>query len=112
MVTMQGERAVDREGRRVLMIARDFPPVNLSAALRALKFLKDSISTFPFVNDADRSVGLSGFLTAQHKRSLPTAPKILGPPSGLDSGVTSATASWAKSERRGTARRTSARAAA
>jgi hypothetical protein len=43
-------------------------------ALRALAFLKDAIATFPFVSDADRSVGLSGFLTAQHKRSLVTAP--------------------------------------
>ena len=43
-------------------------------ALRALDFLKDLISTFPFVADADRSVALSGILTALIRRSLPTAP--------------------------------------
>ncbi len=43
-------------------------------ALRALAFLKDLIATFPFVSDADRSVALSGFLTALIRRSLPTAP--------------------------------------
>ena len=45
-----------------------------STALRALDFLKDLISTFPFVTDADRSVALSGILTALIRRSLPTAP--------------------------------------
>lgn len=43
-------------------------------ALRALAYLKDLISTFPFVSDADRSVALSGILTALVRRSLPTAP--------------------------------------
>jgi putative DNA primase/helicase len=43
-------------------------------ALRALSVLKDLLSTFPFVTDADRSVALSGILTAIHRRSLPTAP--------------------------------------
>lgn len=43
-------------------------------ALRALAVLKDLLSTFPFVTDADRSVALSGILTAIHRRSLPTAP--------------------------------------
>jgi len=43
-------------------------------ALRALGVLKDLLSTFPFVTDADRSVALSGILTAVHRRSLPTAP--------------------------------------
>uniref|UniRef100_UPI004047461A PriCT-2 domain-containing protein n=1 Tax=Yoonia sp. TaxID=2212373 RepID=UPI004047461A len=45
-----------------------------ATALRALSFLKDLISTFPFVTDADRSVALSGILTALIRRSLPTAP--------------------------------------
>lgn len=45
-----------------------------ATALRALGFLKDLISTFPFVTDADRSVALSGILTALIRRSLPTAP--------------------------------------
>jgi putative DNA primase/helicase len=43
-------------------------------ALRALAVLKDLLSTFPFVTDADRSVALSGILTAIHRRSIPTAP--------------------------------------
>lgn len=43
-------------------------------ALRALGFLKDLISTFPFVSEADRSVALSAILTALVRRSLPTAP--------------------------------------
>lgn len=45
-----------------------------ATALRALAFLMDLISTFPFVTDADRSVALSGILTALIRRSLPTAP--------------------------------------
>ncbi|SLN77933.1 PriCT-2 domain-containing protein [Roseisalinus antarcticus] len=45
-----------------------------ATAQRALAFLKDLISTFPFVTDADRSVALSGILTALIRRSLPTAP--------------------------------------
>lgn len=40
----------------------------------ALQILKDLISTFPFVRDADRSVALSAFLTASIRRSLRTAP--------------------------------------
>lgn len=43
-------------------------------ALRALAYLKDLISTFPFVSEADRSVALSGILTSLVRRSLPTAP--------------------------------------
>lgn len=43
-------------------------------ALRALGFLKDLISTFPFVTDGDRAVALSAILTALVRRSLPTAP--------------------------------------
>jgi putative DNA primase/helicase len=43
-------------------------------ARRALAVLKDLISTLPFVTDADRSVALSGILTAINRRSLPTAP--------------------------------------
>lgn len=45
-----------------------------ATAVRALGFLNDLISTFPFVTDADRSVALSGILTALIRRSLPTAP--------------------------------------
>jgi hypothetical protein len=55
-----------------------FSPVparpNKEDARRALAVLKDLISTLPFVTDADRSVALSGILTAIHRRSLPTAP--------------------------------------
>ena len=43
-------------------------------ALRALGYLKDLISTFPFVTEADRAVALSVILTALVRRSLPTAP--------------------------------------
>jgi len=43
-------------------------------ALRALAYLKDLISTFPFVTDGDRAVALSAILTALVRRSLPTAP--------------------------------------
>jgi hypothetical protein len=43
-------------------------------ALEALSILKDLLSTFPFVTNADGSVALSGILTAIHRRSLPTAP--------------------------------------
>lgn len=43
-------------------------------ALRALAYLKDLISTFPFVTDEDRAVALSAILTALVRRSLPTAP--------------------------------------
>lgn len=43
-------------------------------ALRALAYLKDLISTFPFVTDGDRAVALSAILTALVRRSLPTSP--------------------------------------
>jgi putative DNA primase/helicase len=43
-------------------------------ALRALAYLKDRISTFPFVTEGDRAVALSAILTALVRRSLPTAP--------------------------------------
>lgn len=43
-------------------------------ALRALAYLKDLISTFPFVTDGDRTVALSAILTALVRRSLPTSP--------------------------------------
>jgi hypothetical protein len=43
-------------------------------AERALAYLKGAIKTFPFISGADRSVALSGFLTALHRRSIPTAP--------------------------------------
>ena len=43
-------------------------------ALSALEFLRDLISTFPFVSPADRSVALSAILTTLIRRSLPTAP--------------------------------------
>jgi putative DNA primase/helicase len=36
--------------------------------------LRDLIGTFPFVDDADRAVALSGILTAVIRRSLPTSP--------------------------------------
>lgn len=40
----------------------------------ALHLLRDLISTFPFVGEADRSVALSGLLTACCRRALRTAP--------------------------------------
>jgi hypothetical protein len=43
-------------------------------ALRALAYIKDLISTFPFVTEGDRAVALSAILTALVRRSLPTAP--------------------------------------
>ena len=43
-------------------------------ALDALSMLKELVSEFPFVDDASRSVALSGILTAVIRRSLPTAP--------------------------------------
>ena len=43
-------------------------------ALRALGYLKELISTFPFVSEGDRAVALSAMLTALVRRSLPTAP--------------------------------------
>jgi hypothetical protein len=47
---------------------------DIAAAKLALAVLKDLISTFPFVTDADRSVALSAILTALHRRSLQAAP--------------------------------------
>jgi len=61
----------DPQGVRFPALPRD---PDRATALRALGFLKDLISTFPFVTDADRSVALSGILTALIRRSLPTAP--------------------------------------
>ena len=56
----------------------DFPELprdpHRTTACRALAFLDDLISTFPFVTPADRAVALSGILTALIRRSLPTAP--------------------------------------
>lgn len=66
-----------------------YPPIprepTKEDALAALALLKALISEFPFVPDdpadmridapsASRSVALSGFLTAMHRRSLPAAP--------------------------------------
>src|SRR5690606_20683215 len=62
---------VDPQDARFPALPRD---PDQATALRALAFLKDLISTFPFVTDADRSVALSGILTALIRRSLPTAP--------------------------------------
>lgn len=58
-------------GTRFPSIPRD---PDRGTALRALGYLKDLISTFPFVTAADRAVALSGILTALIRRSLPTAP--------------------------------------
>ncbi len=46
----------------------------IGAARAALQVLTDLISTFPFVDDASRSVALSAILTACVRRSLRTAP--------------------------------------
>jgi putative DNA primase/helicase len=43
-------------------------------AMLALEYLRELISTFPFVNDADRAVALSAILTAVIRTALPTAP--------------------------------------
>lgn len=43
-------------------------------AERALEVLRELIAAFPFVNDASRSVAISGLLTAPIRRSLLTAP--------------------------------------
>jgi len=61
----------DPKGCRFPVIPRD---PDRAMALRALGFLKDLISTFPFVTEADRAVALSAILTALIRRSLPTAP--------------------------------------
>jgi hypothetical protein len=61
----------DPQGERFPALPRE---PDRTTALRALAFLKDLISTFPFVTDADCSVALSGILTALIRRSLPTAP--------------------------------------
>jgi hypothetical protein len=56
----------------------EFPAVpehpTYGEARAALALLKDLISTFPFVEEVDRSVALSGILTVLVRRSLPTAP--------------------------------------
>jgi putative DNA primase/helicase len=55
-----------------------FPPVperpTKDDALRAIAELEEPIKRFPFVTEADRSVQLSGFLTALDRHNLPTAP--------------------------------------
>src|SRR5262249_50701347 len=55
-----------------------YPPIpeypTKDDALRAVGKLKSLISEFPFVDDASRSVTLSGILTAAIRRSLPSAP--------------------------------------
>jgi hypothetical protein len=61
----------DPKGCRFPVIPRD---PDRAMALRALGFLKNLISTFPFVSEADRAVALSAILTALIRRSLPTAP--------------------------------------
>lgn len=61
----------DPQDTRFPAIARD---PDRDMALRALGYLKDLISTFPFVKDADCAVALSAILTALVRRSLPTAP--------------------------------------
>lgn len=61
----------DPQDTRFPMLPRE---PDRDVAVRALGFLKDLISTFPFVGEADRAVALSGILTALIRRSLPTAP--------------------------------------
>lgn len=55
-----------------------YPPIpptpTIGAARAALQVLTDLIGTFPFVDDASRSVALSAILTACIRRSLRTAP--------------------------------------
>jgi len=55
-----------------------FPPVPIAPtkdqAFAALGILKDPIATFPFIDDAGRSVALSGILTSIIRRSIPRAP--------------------------------------
>jgi hypothetical protein len=58
--------------------AQTFPPIPLTPskddARAALQELSSLIDTFPFVANLDRSVALSGILTALDRRSLATAP--------------------------------------
>ena len=61
----------DPDGCRFPLIPRS---PDRGTAMRALGVLKDLISTFPFVTEADRSVALSAILTAMIRRSLSTAP--------------------------------------
>lgn len=61
----------DPQGDRFPSIPRE---PDREMGLRALGFLKDLLSTFPFVSDADRAVALSAILTALVRRSLPTSP--------------------------------------
>jgi hypothetical protein len=50
------------------------PEPDRDEALAALAFLRGLIDSFPFVNEGDRAVALSGILTTAIRRSLPTAP--------------------------------------
>lgn len=50
------------------------PHPDREEALLALDYLRELISTFPFVGDADRAVALSAILTAVIRTALPTAP--------------------------------------
>jgi putative DNA primase/helicase len=56
----------------------EFPPVpdnpTKQQAQDALKILKHLLREFPFVTDADRSVALSGLLTALDRRAMAQAP--------------------------------------
>jgi hypothetical protein len=56
----------------------DYPPIPVGPtkddARAALDKLKSLIREFPFVDDASRSVSLSGMLTSAVRRSLPSAP--------------------------------------
>jgi hypothetical protein len=55
-----------------------FPPIpsdpTREDAVAALGELKEIVKDFPFATPADRSVALSGYLTAIHRGTLPTAP--------------------------------------
>ena len=57
---------------------QDFPPIpqapSKEDACTALKQLNSLIDTFPFVSKLDRSVALSGILSALDRRSMVTAP--------------------------------------
>lgn len=57
----------DAQGDKFPAIQRD---PSRDTALSALNFLRDLISTFPFVTRADRSVALSAILTTLIRRSL------------------------------------------
>jgi hypothetical protein len=57
---------------------RSFPPIpqnpSKDDAHAALQVIKKPIEDFPFVSDADRSVALSGILTALDRHAMATAP--------------------------------------